>query len=250
MLRRIVRIRVLFLVLLAACEAVCQESPSAELLQGFPFDGSHSPQGQREEISTWNSLPDAPSSIGSPKRETFSTFANGTGSSWTLGAVGVSTDAMRGTELGAFTVGPQPTLIAHFQVAFVQKESSDFLSRCWHPPLIKQDARSYASTSNGFMGRASYAASRVFLTRDDSGKTRLNTSHLFGLLTSVAGATARRPYWTRSTSGTFNNFGSTIGSDAGINVFHEFGPGLRQMVKGHAPKFVFRIAERITRSQP
>jgi hypothetical protein len=226
MLTRIAPIRVVSLILLAACEALCQKSPSADL------------------------LPDAPSSIGSPKRETFPTFVNETGSSWTLGAVGVSRGAMRGTELGAFTVGPHPALTAHFQAAFVQKESSDFFARYWHQALVKQDARSYASTSGGFMGRASYAASRIVLTRDDSGKTRLNTSYLLGLLTSVAGATARRPYWARSTSGTFNNFGSTIGSDAGINVFHEFGPGIRQMVKGHAPRFVFRIAERITHSQP
>jgi len=226
MLKRIAPIQIVSLVLLAACEALSQKSPSTDL------------------------LPDAPSSIGSPKRETSFAFANETGSSWTPGAVGESAGAVRGTELGAFTVGPHPVLIAHFQAAFVQKESSDFLSRYWHQPSIKQDARFYAPTTSGFMGRASYAASRIFLTRDDSGKTRLNTSYLFGLLTSVAGATARRPYWARSTSGTFNNFGSTIGSDAGINVFHEFGPGLRQMVKGHAPKFVFRIAERITHGQP
>src|SRR5712692_1802688 len=49
-----------------------------------------------------------------------------------------------------------------------------------------------------------------------------------GALTSVAIATAYRPYWARSTSATFRTFGSTIGSDAGINLFHEFGPGIRQ----------------------
>ena len=47
----------------------------------------------------------------------------------------------------------------------------------------------------------------------------------------------------------FNDFGSTIGSDAGMNVFHEFGPGLRQMVKGFTPKFVSRIEERIIHDQ-
>jgi hypothetical protein len=31
-----------------------------------------------------------------------------------------------------------------------------------------------------------------------------------------------------------------------MNVFHEFGPGVRQMVKGLTPKFVSRIEERIT----
>jgi hypothetical protein len=47
----------------------------------------------------------------------------------------------------------------------------------------------------------------------------------------------------------FGDFGSTIGNDAGMNLFHEFGPGIRQMVIGHAPKFVFRIGERATPDQ-
>jgi hypothetical protein len=99
------------------------------------------------------------------------------------------------------------------------------------------------------MGRASYAASRIFVTHDDSGKGRLNTSYFLGALTSAAIHTAYRPYWTRSTSETFNDFGSTIGSDAGMNVYHEFGPGIRKRVKGLAPRFVSRSAERINHNQ-
>jgi hypothetical protein len=77
----------------------------------------------------------------------------------------------------------------------------------------------------------------------------ISGQQILGLLTSVAIATAYRPYWARSTSATFKTFGSTIGSDAGINLFHEFGPDIRQMVKGHAPKFVSKIGERITNYQ-
>jgi len=85
-------------------------------------------------------------------------------------------------------------------------------------------------------------------SRDD-GESTLNTSHFLGVLTSVAITTAYRPYWRRSTSATFKTFGSTIGSDAGINLLYEVGPGIRQMVKGRAPKFVSRIEERITNDQ-
>ena len=66
------------------------------------------------------------------------------------------------------------------------------------------------------------------------------------MLASVAVHTAYRPYWARSPSETFNNFGSTIGGDAGINVLHEFRPRILQMVKGLTPKFVSRIEDRIT----
>jgi hypothetical protein len=34
-----------------------------------------------------------------------------------------------------------------------------------------------------------------------------------------------------------------------VNVFHEFGPGIRQMVKGLTPKFVSRIEESIAHDQ-
>ncbi|MFZ0860125.1 MAG: hypothetical protein WCA27_06235 [Candidatus Sulfotelmatobacter sp.] len=92
-------------------------------------------------------------------------------------------------------------------------------------------------------------ASRIFITRDDSGIRRLNTSYFLGVLSSVAAHNASRPYWMRSNAAPFNDFGSTIGNDARINLFHEFGPGIRQMVKGHAPRFVLRIEERISPDQ-
>jgi hypothetical protein len=247
MVKRTALIRVVSLVLLAACGALCQKRPS-ELSPGAALGVST--QTVIPEMRTWSSLPDAPSSVQPPRRTeklptfVFPTFVNDTGSPFTLGAVGISAGA-----IGHVTPGPQPSLTGHYQAKFVQKESGAFLGKYLYPPSLKQDARYYASASDSFMGRASYAASRIFVTRDDSGKTKLNTSYFLGILTSVASATAHRPYWARSTSETFNNFGSTIGGDAGMNVFHEFGPGIRQMVKGFTPKFVSRIAERITQDQ-
>ncbi|MGD0415422.1 MAG: hypothetical protein ABSA80_08730 [Terriglobales bacterium] len=152
----------------------------------------------------------------------------------TFGAFGVSAGATRETELGL-----QPRLTAPRKAAFTQEGFSSFVGKS--TPLLKPDPRYYASMSNSIMGRASYAASRVFVTRDDSGKGRLNTRYFLGVLSSVAMHAAYRPYGARSTSDTFNNFGSTIGGDAGSNLYHEFGPGIQQMVKAHMPKFVSRI---------
>jgi hypothetical protein len=225
MVKRTAPIRVVSLILLAACGALGQKRPSADLLQGLQFEGSNSPEVQRPEMGTWRSLPDAPSVIQPPRRaERFPTFVNETGSPLTLGAVGVSTGVIRGTILGHVTPGSQPRLTA----------------------LYQQNLRYHPSTSSSFMGRATYAASRIFITRDGFGKGRLNTSYFLGVLTSVASDTAYRPSWARSTSATFNNFGSTIGSDVGMNAFHEFGPGIRQMLQDHTPKFVSRIETRIT----
>jgi hypothetical protein len=241
-------IRVISFVLLAACGALCQKPPSADWLQELQFGGSNPPEVQRQEMRWAGSLPDAPSTVQPPTHaERFFTFVNAAGSPSTPGALTVG--VMHETKLGHFTTGPQRNLTAHYQVAFIQRASGAFLGKYLYSPLLKQDTRYYTSTSGSFMGRASYAASRIFVTRDDSGKGRLNTSYFLGVLASVAIHTAYRPYWARSTSETFNNFGSTIGGDAGINIFHEFRPGLRQMVKGLTPNFVSRIEERITNDQ-
>ena len=143
-------------------------------------------------------------------------------------------------------LGSQPSFAAFYKAGFTRKESSNFVGKYLYPRLLKQNLRYHPLTSRSFINRATYAASRIFVMRDDSGKRRLNTSYFLGVLSSVAAHNASRPYWMRSNAAPFTDFGSTIGNDAGINVFHEFGPGLRQMVRGHTPKFVFRIEERIT----
>jgi hypothetical protein len=249
MVKRIVPTRVISFFLLAACGALCQsERPSTDLLQGLQSDGSNSPEVQRQEMRTWSSLPDAPS-VNLPKQaEKFHTFVDEAPSLLTLGAVDINARVMRAAELGHVAPRPQPSFTAPYKTAFIPEESSTFVKTYLYPSVLKQDPRYYPSTSGSFMGRATYAASRIFIQRNDSGKRRLNTSYFFGVLTSVAIHTAYRPYWARSPSAAFNNFGSTIGSGAGINLFREFEPGIRQMVKGHAPKLQSRVEEPITNS--
>jgi len=198
----------------------------------------------------WKFLPDAPSLQSPTEADGFRPFVNEARSPLTLGTVGVNAGViMREMEPGRVTQGTQPNLTIPYKLVFTQKESGVFFDKYLYPSLRKRVLRYHASTSGSFMGRATYAASRIFITHDDSGKGKLNTSYFLGMLTSVTVQSAYRPYWARSTSATFNNFGSTIGSDAGINLLHEFGPGIRQILKGHAPKFVSGIGERITRFQ-
>src|SRR5713226_9180688 len=252
--KRTAPIRVVTLVLLAACGAFCQQRPSPDLPQQLQSDNSNSPQMQPHEIPTSTSLPDAPSSVQPPTQtEEFRTFVNETRLPLTvgaLGATGVNAGVLRETGPGHVTPGLRPSFIPHYQTAFTQEDSGSFLDKYLVPSLLKQNLRYHPSTSGSFMGRASDAASRIFITRDDSGKGRLNTSYFRGVLTSVAIHTAYRPYWARSSSETFNNFGSTIGSDAGLNLFQEFRPGILQIVKGHTPKFVSRIGAPITNQPP
>jgi len=100
------------------------------------------------------------------------------------------------------------------------------------------------SASKSLIGRTAEAASSVVVTRDDEGRKRLNKSYLLSVATMAAAHVAYRPYWRRSPSQPFGDFGSTIGSEAGINVLHEFEPGILQLVKTHEPKFLSRIQTR------
>jgi hypothetical protein len=115
-----------------------------------------------------------------------------------------------------------------------------------HSP-VNRHSGSQTDGNASFLGRATLAASGVIVTRDDTGKVRLNTAYVLRTLTSVAADTASRPYWRRSSTDPASDFGSTVGNDAGMNVWHEVGPSIEQMMKGHTPRFVLKIAARVSR---
>jgi hypothetical protein len=241
---RIATIGVISFFLWATCGALCQdEHPSSNCLQK---DGSNSAEVQRLEMRDWRSLPDAPSSVSSPTQaEKFHVVPDEARLPLRLGVVIINAGAIRETGLERVPPRSRNSLTASYQSAFARKDTSIFFSKYLYPSLRKRNLRYHPSNSSSFMGRATDAASRIFITRDDAGNGRLNTSYFLSMLTSVTIDSAYRPYWARSASATLNNFGSTIGSDAGINLLHEFGPGIRRILKGHAPKFVSGIEKRI-----
>jgi hypothetical protein len=208
MVKRIAPVGVLSLILVAACGAVCQNA------------------GQ--------SLPDAPSKQTATQEQNFNVFILEAPSFSKSSALGIDVVLMH---RGGFAAFNEPVS--------GQAGSNTIMGRYLQPPAPNQQLRYQTSSSGSMMGRATYAASRIFVTRDDSGKGRLNTSYLLRALTSVAAATASRPYWRRPMGAPFSDFGSTVGNDAGMNLWHEFGPGIQQLMKSHTPKSVSKIEERI-----
>jgi hypothetical protein len=102
---RIASIRVISFLLLAACGALCQSKrSSADLLQGLQFDGSDSPERQRQEMRTWESLPDAPSAQPPTQAEKFRTFVDEARSPLTFGAAGVNAGIMRENRTGTLMI--------------------------------------------------------------------------------------------------------------------------------------------------
>jgi hypothetical protein len=142
-----------------------------------------------------------------------------------------------------------PSVTAVYTTVPSQKGADAFFGKYLSPSLLKPNSRYQPSSSDKLMERATDAASSIFVTRDQSGKRHLNTSYFLRVLTSVAATSASRRYRARSNAAPLSDFGATIGNDAGMNLLHEFGPGLRQAMTSHMPEFVSRIQDRVSREQ-
>jgi hypothetical protein len=209
MVKRIAPVAVVAFVLLAVCGAVCQDARQ--------------------------SLPDAPSMQAATQKPNFSGFIEEARSPLSF----ASTDRNAGVTSQLLFADPDKAVSG-------QKDPNAVFRKYLYPSSLKQQSGYHSLSSGSLMGRATSAASRTLIARDDSGKARLNTSYLLRTLTVVAKDAASTPYWRRSAAAPFNNFGSTVGNDAGLNLWHEFGPGIQQLMKSHTPTFVSRIEERAT----
>jgi len=241
---RIAGIPIISFLLLAAGGALCQsEHRSVDLFHGLQFEGSNSTEvGARQETGTLRSLPDAPSTVQPPKQHV-QTFGDEAGLPLTGGAVGMNALVVHETRAGLFL--PKASSASMLDKAVKDKKGIDaFFSKCVDASR-QQNSRYQHSFNYKLMGRATDAASRMFVIQDETGKRHLNTAYFLQVLTSVAADNASRRYRARSGTAPLTDFGSTLGKDAGMNFMREFGPGIRQIVKGHAPTFVFRIGERI-----
>ena len=189
MVKRIACFGVVSCVLLAAFGAVCQ--------------------------SLRQSLPEAPSEQNITSAQKSNVFPEEAGSALNFGAMG---GKARLVLRGGFA--------APEKMVSGQKEPRNVFRQYLNSSVLKQQSSYHSSHCDSLMGRAAYAGSRIFVRRDELGKSRLNASYLLRALTSMAAATASRPYWRRSLGKPFGDLGATVGNEAGTNLWHEFIPVL------------------------
>jgi hypothetical protein len=197
-------------------------APSAALCQG-------------SSIISWSkSLPDAPSVQHNTLSQAASIFTTHLASH------------VSGTSLHGALLGELPGLNSFYSasmdsvVAFSELPETDSFARDM-AKLLRHNVVFHPATNGGLVRRAAEAASSVAIVRAPDGKGKLNTSYLLGVLSSAVLHTAYRPYWNRPISAPFGDFGSTVGNDAGMNLLHQFAPGLQELMKNHTPKFVSKI---------
>ncbi|MGD0569559.1 MAG: hypothetical protein ABSA78_14260 [Candidatus Sulfotelmatobacter sp.] len=179
------------------------------------------------------SLPDAPSVQAAKPTQKFEEFVE-VGSPMKVDAMGGDVELMQHAEFAG-----------REQALSNRQQTKTIFEKYLYPSSIKQPSHNSGFSNVSVMRRATSAATRTLVTRNVTGRARLNTSYLLRILTSVAKDTASTPYWRRTRAEPLSDFGSTVGSDAGMNLWHEFGPSVEQALKSHTPRFVSRIAARI-----
>ncbi|MBZ5668235.1 MAG: hypothetical protein LAO04_00685 [Acidobacteriia bacterium] len=117
--------------------------------------------------------------------------------------------------------------------SFADSAIGSFMTKAAFPSLLRQDPRYYRMGTGGFSHRAAYAASRVFVTRTDSGQEQLNFSELFGRATAAAISNAYHPRADRTLTNNLNIWWTYIAGDAAVYELREFWPDIRRRI--HKP---------------
>ena len=104
------------------------------------------------------------------------------------------------------------------------------------PSLLHQDPRYFYLGQGSFMHRASYAVSRIVITRGDSGKRQFNFSEILGSAVSAGISTyAYHPHADKNIGNAATVWGSLIGYDTITIMLREFWPDVgRKLRRKHA----------------
>jgi hypothetical protein len=113
---------------------------------------------------------------------------------------------------------------------FVDQTDENYWVQFILPAALHQDSRYYTLGRGGFVKRAGYAFSRIFITRTDSGGKAFNVSEIAGAGT-AAGISylyypASEKTWTKTGQRWFLN----VGIDGGTYLFQEFWPNINAAV--------------------
>ena len=102
-----------------------------------------------------------------------------------------------------------------------------------YPSIFRTDPRYYRAGSGGFFSRGWYAATRVFVTRTDSGRRVFNAPEILGTATASGISRSYYPSDERNAGDFAYSMGSAIAFDAAYNLAKEFWPDVRKKVFGH-----------------
>jgi len=113
---------------------------------------------------------------------------------------------------------------------FVDGVSGTFFTEAIVPAITHQDPRYYTLGQGGFFRRMSYAISRTFVTKTDSGGSAFNWSEVAGNGLEAGLSNLYYPPQERGLSQTALNWGTQMESAVLNHVFQEFWPDIRKKI--------------------
>jgi hypothetical protein len=123
-------------------------------------------------------------------------------------------------------------------------EAGSFFENFLFPTVLHQDPRYFRmGRGHSIFSRGLYAASRVLITRADSGRSTFNSSSLLGLLFVDSLTNAYYPRPQRGFDDTMSLFGGGVLSNAETNLLREFGPDMMRIFHRHEPKKIKELEE-------
>ena len=115
-----------------------------------------------------------------------------------------------------------------YGAAFADTTVENFMVGAVFPSLLHQDPRYFQSGKGGFWHRAGFAASRIFVTRTDSGKRQFNYSEWAGSAIAAALSNTYHPPANRSALNSANIWLTQLWGDALSFEIKEFWPDIKR----------------------
>ena len=113
-----------------------------------------------------------------------------------------------------------------YGTAFADNTIGNFMTEAVLPSMLRQDPRYFQLGTGGFLRRASYAFSRLIVTRTDSGQSQFNSSEIAGNAICAGIASSYHPAQDRNFSNTMTIWGTQIMWDGIANETKEFWPDI------------------------
>jgi hypothetical protein len=114
--------------------------------------------------------------------------------------------------------------------SFVDGAIENYMTEAIVPAATKEDPRYYTMGKGGFVKRTSYAVSRLFITRTNSGGSTFNLSEVVGAGAAAGIGNAYYPAEANPWVKTYQRWGTQVGLDGVFNVLKEFWPDINQAV--------------------
>jgi len=117
--------------------------------------------------------------------------------------------------------------------AFADNAVGNYFTEAAFPVMFHQDPRYFRMGPQfGFWKRIGYSASRVIVTRGDSGARQFNFSEIVGNGAAASVAAFYYPPSSRHPEEVCEKWAMNVGSDAGFNILKEFWPDMRHKLFG------------------